>query len=138
MKGIKRDRYSTAVLALAGLINVVFGVWAFFAPHSFYAEIATFPPYNLHFMHDIGAYQIGIGVALLGALVVYDVLVVALLTGAVTVSVHAAAHVMDHERGGHPTDVWGLTLLAALLAVGLVVRIRANRVWRQASRTPVR
>jgi hypothetical protein len=137
MKRIKLDRYSTAVLALAGLINAVFGVWAFFAPHTFYTQIATFPPYNLHLMHDIGAFQIGIGVALLGALVVNDVVVVALLTGAVSVSVHAAAHVMDHERGGHPTDVWGLSLLAALLAAGVVMRIRTNRASRQASRIPV-
>ena len=133
MKRRKRDWYSTAVLAIAGSINLVFGVWAFVAPHWFYTEIATFPPYNVHLLHDIGAFQIGIGVALLGALVVRDVVVVALLSGAVSVSVHAVAHVIDHDRGGHPTDVWGLTFLAALLTVGLVARIRADRASRQAS-----
>ncbi|HET7094322.1 MAG TPA: hypothetical protein VFI22_12605, partial [Thermomicrobiales bacterium] len=51
-----------AVLLVAGLFYGVFGVWAFVAPASF-ADFVAFP-FNLHLLHDIGAFQIGIGAAL--------------------------------------------------------------------------
>lgn len=61
-------RFVTLMLWLAGLFFLAPGIWAFAAPHSFYDQVATFPPYNRHLLHDIGAFQIGIGVALLLAL----------------------------------------------------------------------
>jgi hypothetical protein len=38
----------------------VWGVGVVF-PHSFYDNVATFEPYNRHFLHDIGAFTIGLG-----------------------------------------------------------------------------
>ena len=37
------------------------GLWAFLAPQSFFNQLATFPPYNEHLLHDIGAFSIGLG-----------------------------------------------------------------------------
>jgi len=44
---------------IGGLFMLVLGIWAFFAPASF-ADFVAFP-YNRHLLHDVGAFQIGIG-----------------------------------------------------------------------------
>jgi hypothetical protein len=61
-----------AVVLLTGSIMLALGFWAFFAPRSFAEQIATFPPYNHHLLHDLGAFQIGIGTAVLLTLVWRD------------------------------------------------------------------
>ena len=48
----------------AGVLFLVFGLWAFLDARSFYEQLAEFPPYNRHLVHDIGAFQIAIGTAL--------------------------------------------------------------------------
>lgn len=67
-----------------GLQFVVLGVWAFFGPVSFYDNVATFEPYNLHLLHDVGAFQLGIGAAVLAALRWRDGLLTALAGGTCT------------------------------------------------------
>ena len=51
----------TAAVFISGLFMLALGIWAFFAPASF-ADFAAFP-YNRHLLHDVGAFQIGLGVA---------------------------------------------------------------------------
>jgi hypothetical protein len=48
------------------------GAWAFVFPRSFYDHVATFEPYNRDFLHDIGAFTIGLGAVMLLALVLED------------------------------------------------------------------
>jgi len=118
---------ATRLVALvASLLTLAAGIWAFAAPSSFYRSIATFPPYNRHFVHDLGAFQIGLGVTLLLALRWSDSLLVALAGFATAATVHFAGHVIDHNLGGHTaTDLVGLGLLAgATLAAALA---RATR-----------
>ncbi len=116
------QRYVKAVVALAAIVQVGSGAWAFFAPRSFYDAIATFPPYNVHFLHDIGAFLLGIGVALAGALLLRDALFVVLLGGAVAASFHWVSHVLDRDHGGSASDPWTLGGLALLLVAGVVLR----------------
>ncbi|MGH2602501.1 MAG: hypothetical protein ACRDJ9_24345, partial [Dehalococcoidia bacterium] len=73
------DRFVVAVTVVAGLFMLVGGVWSFIWPANFYDQIALFPPYNRHFLHDVGAFQIGLGATLLLALRWRDSLFVALL-----------------------------------------------------------
>src|SRR5215212_9317849 len=49
----------TAAVSIGGLFMLALGIWAFFAPASF-ADFIAFP-YNRHLLHDVGAFQIGIG-----------------------------------------------------------------------------
>ncbi len=83
------------------------------------ATIARFPPYNHHFLHDVGAFQIGLGATLLLAVWFRDALVVALGGYTLGAVAHAAAHVLDRDLGGNPSDPLSLTILAlvALTAV---------------------
>ena len=55
-----------AAVTIGGLFMLVLGIWAFFPPASF-AEFVAFP-YNRHLLHDVGAFQIGIGTTMLLAL----------------------------------------------------------------------
>ncbi len=116
------------VVAVVGLIAVGIGAWSFFDPTSFFDRIALFPPYNEHLLHDIGAFEIGLGVALWLALVWADALLVVLTANAVAATVHVVAHVIDRGLGGHPlTDIPSLLLLAVVLVVAAGVRLRQVR-----------
>ena len=120
-------KISTAPRAIALVGALFFGVtgpWAFFAPESFFDTVATYPPYNEHLFHDLGAFQLGLAVVLLAALWRADALFV-VLVGAGTGSVfHALAHFMDTDLGGRDSDPWLLSAFAALLVVGAVLRNR--------------
>lgn len=113
------DRIARIIAGIAGLFFVAFGLWAFFDPVSFYDSIAEFPPYNRHFLHDIGAFQIGLGAVLLAAAVwPASALFAALLGTTIGAGSHAAAHIHDHDLGGADTDVPFFLLLTVVLAAG--------------------
>lgn len=101
---------------------IAFGLWALIAPRSFFDALATFEPYNRHFLHDIGAFQVGLGAVLLLAAFPrrIDGLAAALLGVGLGGLLHTFAHVLDTDLGGTPaTDIPSLGLLAvALLAAG--------------------
>lgn len=112
------------VAVVGGLAFVAFGLWALIAPRSFFDALATFEPYNRHFLHDIGAFQVGLGAVLLLASFPrrIDGLAAALLGVGIGGLLHTLAHVLDADLGGTPaTDIPSLGLLAvALLAAGVV------------------
>jgi hypothetical protein len=108
---------------LVGWIGAAFslgsGVWALAAPRSFYDNVATFEPYNRHFIHDIGAFTIGLGAVVLFALVTRGHALGVALTGmAVASVVHVISHAMDSELGGRGPDLPALTVVAALFVIG--------------------
>jgi len=119
-------RFSTIVAGLGAAFFIGPGLWAFFDPQSFYDELAPFEPYNEHLIHDIGAFQIGIGAALAAALWKRtDALFAALVGGAVGGVFHTAAHFIDHDLGGKDTDVFVFGLVTVLLGAGAVLRFSA-------------
>ena len=100
--------------------GVIAGAWAFLAPDSFYEVVATYPPFNRHLFHDLGAFQLGIAAALLAALARRTALAVGLWGGAVGATLHAVSHWIDAELGGRASDPWLLTLFALVLVAGLM------------------
>jgi uncharacterized membrane protein len=112
------------VAAGVGVAIAGTGVWSFVAPRSFYRTIAEYPPYNEHFLHDIGAFLIGLGAALVLASVVADSLVLALLANSVGATVHAVSHIIDRDLGGAATDPWTLSAFAAALVAATVYLVR--------------
>lgn len=123
----RRQPLVTGSVILGALTFLVPGLWAFFWPDSFHRNVASFDPFNLHLFHDVGAFQLGIGVALLGALWWKDALVVALLGGAAGAVVHFASHLMDRDLGGRSSDPLTLGILALILLTALTLRLRAVR-----------
>jgi len=115
----------TWVVAVA--FFVANGLWSLISPGSFFDALVAFPPYNAHLMRDIGAFTLGPAGALLALIRVKDALAVTLI-GASTASVaHVLSHIIDSDKGGNPTDVPLLAILAALLVVGTALRLREVR-----------
>jgi len=114
--------FTTLVLVVAGALMVAAGIWGLVAPRSF-AAFAGFP-YSRHFLHDAGAFQLGIGVTLLAAAAWADATAVVLAGFLVTNTVHTVNHVVDLDVGGHRRDAWGLGVLSVLTLAALVVRMR--------------
>jgi hypothetical protein len=108
---------------LAGLSTLAIGGWAFLTPRSF-AQFIDFAPYNEHLLHDVGAFQIGIGATLLLALLWNDALAVALAGFVVGGGAHTVSHIVDRRLGGHSFDPWALGALAVVGAIALVIRLR--------------
>ncbi|WP_083673269.1 PPOX class F420-dependent oxidoreductase [Micromonospora sp. CB01531] len=111
-----------AVAALLGAAAVVVGVWALTRPDSFSSAVG-FPPHQ-HFVHDVGAFQLGIGATLLLGLIWADGLAVALVGYVVGGAAHTLSHVMDAPVGGSAAQTWVVGLSAVLALAALVARLR--------------
>lgn len=122
------DRLARIAAALGGIFLVSFGVLAVLAPRTFYDTVAVWPPYNHHFIHDIGAFQIGLGAILLLALRYGDSLFVGLAGAGTGAAVHAIVHVIDRHLGGKTTDPVVMTVLALILLAGAAARWRETRL----------
>jgi PPOX class probable F420-dependent enzyme len=112
----------TAVTALSGLVMLVAGVWALVWPRDF-ADFVRFDD-SEHFLHDAGAFQIGIGLGLLLALVWRDALAAALAAFFVANTIHASNHAIDLDIGGRASDPSLLGALSVLVALALGQRLR--------------
>jgi hypothetical protein len=72
-----RDRVLRILLVLLALGNVQVGVWATFAPRSFYEDfpggdrswVALDGPYNEHLVRDFGATNLAIGILTIAAII---------------------------------------------------------------------
>ena len=111
-------RWVRAVALGGGAAFLFLGLWALFSPRSFFTSLATFQPYNVHLLHDIGAFQIGLGVVLLLAAFPqrFDGLAAGLLGAGAGSAAHLLSHVLDADLGGNPsTDIPTLSILGAVL-----------------------
>jgi len=98
------------------------GVWGLAWPGSF-ADFANFPA-GLHFVHDAGAFQLGIGATLLSSLIWRDTVALVLAGFLAGNTAHAVNHAVDLDLGGHGWDPWMLAAWSLVVAVALVVRLR--------------
>jgi hypothetical protein len=111
---------AAAVLCAASMLAL--GVWAFGWPESF-ARFIDYAPYNRHLIHDVGAFQMGIGLATLVALMWSDSLLVALTGFAIASGLHAVSHAVDRHVGGHAGDVPALGTLTLVALYAIFVRL---------------
>lgn len=122
------SRFERSVAAVAGFVFLVAGMWAFFAPASFFEAAATFEPYNVHLIRDIGAFQIGIGAVLVFGVLLRDALLATLAGASAGAVFHLISHVIDRDLGGDPVvdiPVFGLT--AVLLVAAALTRAATLR-----------
>lgn len=120
--------FATAVALVTGAGTAVAGWWSLTAPRSF-ADAVGFPGSTangdgLHFLHDVGAFQLGLAVALLLACLWYDALATALAAFVVAGGIHTVNHAVDLDHGGEGWHiaVLGAVTLAAALALGVRLR----------------
>lgn len=108
------QRFARGVAVLGVGFWLMTGIWAFFAPRSFFENLGTFEPYNEHFIHDLGAFSLGLGVVLILGLMRLPGLAAALGGAAVAALFHEIAHIIDSDKGGRDTDPIGLGVVAVL------------------------
>ena len=116
------------VATWAGAIFFILsGAWALVDPSSFYDQVAPWPPYNEHLVHDAGVFQLGIGTSL-AALLVGTRGTLAVLAGAAAAAVlHVVSHVVDYGDGGRSTDPYVLGVVALVLLAALFIEGGAAR-----------
>jgi PPOX class probable F420-dependent enzyme len=114
--------YLVTVTALAGAANVVVGIWCLIDPSSF-ADVVKFHEHQ-HFLHDVGAFQLGLGSTLLLALIWADALATALAGFLVANTVHTVNHAMDLDQGGSAAQAWVLGALSVTVLIAFVLRLR--------------
>ena len=117
-----QSQYVVFVTAITGVITLGIGVWALFATRSF-ADFADFG-YHEHFLHDIGAFQIGIGATLLFALLWQDSLSAVLAGFLVGNTIHVITHIVDSDLGGSAAQWISLMFSSVLIGAALVLRRR--------------
>ena len=114
--------YLVTVTALIGLLTAGIGVWCLIAPGPF-AEFVGFPAHE-HFVHDVGAFQVGLGVTLLLALIWSDALATALAGFIAANTIHTVNHVIDLDLGGSAAQAWLLGAASVALIVAFALRLR--------------
>lgn len=115
-------RYIATVTTLAGLATAAIGIWGLVHPTSF-GEFAGFG-YHEHFLHDVGAFQLGLGAALLLAVLWSDALATALAGFLVANTAHTVNHAVDLDLGGSAWQAWALGAVSIAIAVAFVLRLR--------------
>ena len=114
--------YLITQTALAGLATIAAGLWCLIDPSSF-AEFVEFDT-QVHFLHDVGAFQLGLGLTLLLALIWSDALITALAGFTVANTVHTVNHVIDLDLGGSAAQAWLLGVVSAGMVAAFVLRLR--------------
>lgn len=123
-----RHWFPPAMALVGGVMFLGFGLWALASPQSFFDQLAAFEPYNRHFVQDIGAFQIGVGAALLAARFLPDGLLVGLLAGAVGSAGHTVSHLVGTDLGGTPAvDIPTFSVITVLLVIAAGMRRRELR-----------
>jgi hypothetical protein len=112
---------------VAGILITGTGSWAFLAPQSFYDNVATFPPYNEHLLHDAGSFLTGLGVAFFLTMWWRSALTIVFGANAVAAILHAISHIIDRDLGGKASDPWLLSAVAIVLTAVTVRRLASER-----------
>jgi hypothetical protein len=117
--------FGRVATGIGAIFFLVFGAWALVAPSSFFEQLAPWPPYNEHFIHDIGVFQLGIGVALAAVLSEMHGALAALAGAAVAAVLHVVSHLVDYD-GGRSSDPYVLGIFALLLVAAFFVESRSR------------
>jgi hypothetical protein len=120
------DAVQRVVLGLMAFSAAVVGVWATFAPRSFYADfpgagrtwVAPDGPYNEHLVRDVGELNLALTVVTLFALVTLTRALV--LATAVAWLVYSVPHLVYHLRHLEPFDGTDVTAIPVSLALSIV------------------
>jgi hypothetical protein len=141
-----RDRVLRVALVFLGVANIGVGVWAAFAPRSFYDDFPGFGrhwvqvdgPYNQHLVRDFGALNLALAVVTIAAAITLSrPLVIAVAIAWLAWGVpHLVYHVRHLDVYSRSDQVLNVVLLSALPVVAVVVLVLALRRPVEAARRP--
>lgn len=116
-----------------GLFNTANGLWMLFAPRSWYyglpAGVPDAGPLNLHFVRDLGAAFLTLGLAFWFAAPRAARHRGVVLAAAAFYALHALIHVFDLATGRLPGHHWLLDLPGVFLPAVALAVLSAPRWW---------
>jgi hypothetical protein len=122
-----------AAFWVVGAMSAGNGLWMFLAPAGWYTDLpAGVPdtgPLNLHFVRDIGAAFLTLGVAFLVAAPRAERHRGVLLAGALFSTLHALVHVLDLVAGRLPAEHWLVDLPGVFVPALLLAVLALPRFW---------
>jgi hypothetical protein len=131
-----RDRIVRVVLVVWAAVSVQLGIWATFAPRSFYDDYPGFGrhwvrvngPYNEHFVRDFGALNLALAVVTIFALVTFArplviAVAVAWLAWGVPHLVYHLRHLDVYDTGDKVLNVSALAALPVLAIIVLALML---------------
>lgn len=126
-----RGLLAQAIVLLASMYHLAVGAALLGAPAWFYETIGPFPPFNRHYLGDLGSAFFALGIGLLFAARAPRRQSGIVGVAAVAGLLHAANHAYDALIAGAPLAEWlaeplPLALIAALLALAYVELRRAG------------
>src|SRR5258708_39418652 len=102
MNGTDATRWLVRIgVVVGGTFTLASGLFSALLPVSFYQAVATFSPYNQHLFHDVGVFQIGLGLTLLLTLVFTDALLAALVGNSLPAGPRRLSLISRAPRAGH-------------------------------------
>ena len=109
------------ILAASGLGYTLIGLAQLFAPQWFFINIGNFAPYNRHYIGDLGAFTLPLGLGLLWAARAPRTQRGLIAVIAIGSTLHALNHLYDNvATGGLMLDAQTLALFVFALLLGLV------------------
>jgi predicted anti-sigma-YlaC factor YlaD len=119
--------FNQIVVGVAGLGYLLIGVTQLFAPQWFFDNIGNFPPFNRHYVGDLGAFTAAIGVGLLFAMrtpQAHRSLIAVVAFGSL---LHLLNHLYDDAISGH----WSLAHVLSETLPLLALAVLLLAVWRR-------
>lgn len=111
-------RWAQVMVIIAGLVYLFSGVALLAAPVWFFETIGNYPPFNRHYLGDVGSFLLPLGAGLLVAakdLTKHRSLIIVAVAGSI---LHALNHLYDAILSRESVAHW-LTDTIPLIALGL-------------------
>ena len=134
-------RWVRIALGYLALVSIVLGVWAQFAPRSFYDDFPGLGrhwvrgdgPFNEHLVRDVGGLNLGLAIILVVAMVTLarPMIVTACAASLAYAVPHLVYHIFNTDSlstGDVAASIGGLALFAALPIVVIVVTRKPSRL----------
>lgn len=121
MAHFARPAVAQLLVGFAGVLYVLTGLALLLAPAWFFATIGPFPPFNRHYMGDLGSFLLPMGIGLLLAardLSQHKLLVRIAVAGSL---LHALNHVYDAVLDRAPLGHWLVDTLPLLIFGALLL-----------------
>jgi predicted anti-sigma-YlaC factor YlaD len=126
-----RARYVEVALIVFGVYSVLIGLFMIVAPGTFYDTLGNFGVRNDHYIFDVAAFELPLGLMLLAAVRWPSWRVPALAFATLHWGLHALSHIVDPHHGAGDWIGWleaaGLVLSTAILAMALRASTIAER-----------
>lgn len=127
------ERTLKVILSVLAAYHVVTGALALLAPDTFFEDIGHYGLENSHYVGDVGAFILALGVALAVAVVRPSWRAPLLWLGALWYGFHALNHALDTGEAKSEARGWADTVLIALGAAAAAWLARVSERLRRQS-----